>query len=248
MPGEFDLLTVLFSFVIAVLAGFVAFESIKHTRFTNHKRTWTLASGITLGLGIWSMHFIGMLAWQPPYPLYYSLDSTLISVLAAVIASWVALHITVNHAEDAPQQNLILGALVVGTGICTMHYLGMHALQFSQPVRWSTPGVMLSFLIAVMASAGAMALLERAGTGHFGLGRQFAASVVIGLAICGMHYTGMMAMSVPMSAVCLHPHDAFSGPLLARIGVGNAGVFSVALLVIVYRDKAKQARAITPSA
>ena len=68
MPGHFDLWTVLFSFVIASLAGFVAFESIDHTRYSEAPALWTFVGGLTLGVGIWSMHFIGMLAWIPRTP------------------------------------------------------------------------------------------------------------------------------------------------------------------------------------
>ena len=231
MPGHFDLLTVFFSFAIAWLAGFVAFESMDHTRYSKAPARWTFISGLTLGVGIWSMHFIGMLAWVPPFPLFYSLAPTLLSVLAAVAASWLAMDLTVRYKAGAPQRNLVLGAALVGAGICGMHYLGMSALHFTEPVQWSIPGVLLSYVIAFFASLGAMSMLSHGGE-RLGIARQFGASLIIGVAICGMHYTAMMAMSVPMDAVSVGTAHTFSGIQLAHFGVGNALLLTVCLLFV----------------
>jgi NO-binding membrane sensor protein with MHYT domain/nitrogen-specific signal transduction histidine kinase len=242
VPGTFDTWTILFSFSIATLAGFVAFESIDHTRDSARPEVWTFLSGATLGLGIWSMHFIGMLAWQPPFPLYYTVLPTVLSVLVAILSSWLAMHITVSYKAGASQRNLIGGALLVGLGICTMHYLGMGALHFTQPVMWRWPGVGLSFLIAVLASMGAMAMLQRSHSETLSLARQTGASLVIGLAICGMHYTGMLAMMLPAGATSVPLPGSFSGPVLARIGVGNSLLFMVCLMVVFQRDKVRLMR------
>ena len=245
MPGHFALWTVVLSFVIASLAGFVAFESIDHTRYSEAPALWTFVGGLTLGVGIWSMHFIGMLAWIPPFPLYYSLVPTLLSVLAAIAASWLAMHLTVRYRATAAQKSLLLGAVLVGTGICGMHYLGMAALHFNHPVAWSVPGVLLSYGIACAASFGAMFMLSRGGRDSFSVRRQLGASVAIGVAICGMHYTGMLAMMVSPDSICL-PHGlSFSGPELARVGVGNALLFTICLLVVFYRDKVRLVRSAT---
>lgn len=235
MPGTFDLWTVLFSFTIASLAGFVAFESMEHTRYSPQPAVWTMVSGLTLGLGIWSMHFVGMLAWQPPFPLYYSITPTVLSVLVAILSSWLAMYLTVNNLTSS--RNIVVGSFVVGAGICSMHYIGMDALKFSEAVTWSVPGVALSFVIAVFASLGAMAMLRHSGT--FSVRRQVAASLVIGVAICGMHYTGMLAMMLPAGAVSVQQSHEFSGASLARVGVGNALVFMACLLVVFYRDKVR---------
>lgn len=235
MPGTFDLWTVLFSFTIASLAGFVAFESMEHTRYSPRPAVWTLVSGITLGLGIWSMHFVGMLAWQPPFPLYYAVAPTVLSVLVAIVSSWLAMYLTVSHRTSS--RNIVLGSFVVGAGICAMHYIGMDALKFSEPVMWSMPGVALSFVVAIFASLGAMAMLRHSGA--FSIRRQIAASLVIGIAICGMHYTGMLAMMLPAGAVSVQQSHDFSGALLARVGVGNALIFMACLLVVFYRDKVR---------
>ena len=239
MPGFFDLWTVLFSFAIASLAGYVAFESIEHTRYSTRPELWTFISGATLGLGIWSMHFVGMLAWKPPFPLYYSLGRTLLSVFAAIAASWLAVRLTIRHGSGTRRTGMAVGALLVGLGICGMHYIGMSALRFTQPEMWSLPLILLSVLIAFGASFVALDLFRRSGRGEFSTRRQAIASLVLGLAICGMHYTGMFAMMLPAGATCVVAPNSFSGAELARIGVGNALIFTVGLLVVFSRDKVR---------
>jgi NO-binding membrane sensor protein with MHYT domain len=235
LPGYYDPWTVLGSFLIACLAGFVAFESVGHTRISHSPRLWVAMGGITLGLGIWSMHFIGMIAWRPPFELFYSVDRTLLSVLAAIAASWFALHIVTRNVSTASKAG---SALLVGSGICAMHYLGMSALSFSAPVMWDPRWIVISFLIAVTASWMAIALLEKTGVGIKSFRRQLAASGIIGIAICGMHYSGMQAFMPTPGAVALALPGSVSGPVLARVGVGNALLLTLGLLIVLYRDKA----------
>ena len=240
MPGYYDLWTVFCSFLIACLAGFVAFESVDHTRYSDAVRGWVFFGGVTLGLGIWSMHFMGMLAWHPPFALYYSVGRTLLSVLVAICASWLALHLVAkNHLPRRPLTVRAVEALLVGSGICAMHYIGMSALHFTGPVMWDRQWLLYSFLIAVVASWAAMEMLIRSGTGMKNLSARLIASVVIGIAICGMHYAGMRAFMIESGATSVQLPASFSGVVLARIGVGNAILFTFALLIVSYRDKAR---------
>lgn len=239
MLGYYDLWTVFCSFLVACLAGFVAFESVDHTRYSEAVRGWAFFGGVTLGLGIWSMHFLGMLAWHPPFALYYSVGRTLLSVLVAIGASWLALHMV---AQNLTRRSLIAkgaGALLVGSGICAMHYIGMSALHFTGPVTWDRLWLVNSFLIAVIASWIAMEMLDRSGTRMKSLSRRLTASVVIAIAICGMHYSGMRAFMPQQGSICVHLPASFSGIVLARVGVGNAALFTFALLIVSFRDKAR---------
>ena len=117
MPGYYDLWTVFCSFLIACLAGFVAFESVDHTRYSKAVPGWVFFGGVTLGLGIWSMHFMGMLAWHPPFALYYSVSRTFLSVLVAIGASWLALHLVAQNLSRRSLTVKAIGALLVGSGI-----------------------------------------------------------------------------------------------------------------------------------
>jgi NO-binding membrane sensor protein with MHYT domain/nitrogen-specific signal transduction histidine kinase len=237
VPGYYDLWTVFCSFLIACLAGFVAFESIDHARHRKAIRGWVFFGGVTLGLGIWSMHFMGMLAWHPPFDLYYSVGRTLFSVLVAICTSWLALHLVAENPSRRSLTAKSVGALLVGCGICAMHYIGMSALHFTGRVMWDRPWLLYSFLIAVIASWVAMEMLDRSGTGMKNLSRRLIASVVIAIAICGMHYSGMRAFMLEEGSVCVNLPASFSGVLLARVGVGNAILFTFGLLIVSYQDK-----------
>jgi len=180
-----------------------------------------------------------MLAWHPPFALYYSVSRTFLSVVVAICASWLALYLV---AQNLPQKSFIAraaGALLVGSGICAMHYIGMSALTFTGHVMWDHLWVLLSFLIAVTASWVAMEMLVRSATGIKTLQPRLIASFVIAVAICGMHYSGMRAFMIEKDAVGVRLPASFSGIVLARVGVGNAIAFTFALLVVSYRDKAR---------
>ncbi len=242
MPGYFSIPTIVLSFAIAALSGYAAFQAVEHTRYTGRPALWTFISGSMLGLGIWSMHFTGMMAWVPPYPLYYSVGDTLLSILAAVAASWLALHRTLNVQDSPAQTDLLLGGILVGSGISAMHYLGMAAVHFDPPPEWSVPGVLLSYVIAVFASMAAMAMLQSSGETPFGVGRQMVASLVIGIAICGMHYTGMLAMMLPGGSVCARKGEVLSGTVLGRTGVGASALFTLCILTVIVREKRRRPR------
>ncbi len=235
--SNYDPWTIAGSFLIACVAGFVAFESIDHTRFSEHPRRWATAGGVTLGLGIWSMHFVGMLAWHPPFPLYYSIGRTVLSVLVAIAASVLAMHLVVWNIAETRSISNFAGAVLVGFGICSMHYIGMSALHFANGVMWRSGWVVVSLAIAIAASWAAMQMLERSDASVSSGLRRLLASVAIALAICGMHYAGMAAFMPNPGGVSVHQTLSFDGPVLARIGVGNALVLTIALLAVSYRDK-----------
>jgi NO-binding membrane sensor protein with MHYT domain/nitrogen-specific signal transduction histidine kinase len=237
LPGSYDPWTVLGSFLIACFAGYVAFESIDHTQFSDKPRRWATLGGCALGLGIWSMHFVGMIAWQPNYPLYYSIDRTLLSVLIAVTASIFAMFRVAHNQLSGKSSSSVLEAILVGCGICAMHYVGMSALRFDNGVMWRYGWVFLSLVIAIAASWAAMYLLEHSRTDFASLNRRLLASIAIALAICGMHYAGMEAFMPNPGSICVQQPFSFSGGLLARVGVGNALLFTIALLLASYREK-----------
>jgi signal transduction histidine kinase len=241
VPGFYDLWTVSLSYAIAALSGFAAFESVRHARNRGHRALWATIGGVALGFGIWSMHFVGMLAWVPPFPLFYSVSTTTLSMAAVVLASIVAIHLAV--APEIPSRfRQLLATLFIAAGICAMHYIGMTAVHFNHPPLWSAPWLAASCLIALAASYAALCLLIRSDREGFKIRHQTAAALVIGLAICGMHYTGMRAMLLwPNSFALRFPGDA-SGFTLARIGVSNALIFIFCLLAIAYHDRLRLAR------
>lgn len=241
MPGYYDVSTVMLSFFIAVITGFVTFEVIDHARHSSRPPLWTTTGGLTLGLGIWSVHFIGMLAWHPPFPLYYTLRNTLFSIVLSGAASAFALYLT-TLGDNRAFRNHLVGAFVIGLGIFSMHYVGMDALHFSLAPMWDPTWVAISLMIAIAASWGALFLLHRGRAHALGIRAKIGGSICLGAAICGMHYSGMYSMMLQPKSVSVWTPHSFHGPTLARVGVGNAIVFTLGLLVILYHDKARWAR------
>src|SRR5258708_37339477 len=107
-----------------------------------------------MGTGIWSMHFIGMLAFSLPVPLAYDLGITMLSMLAAVATSGVALYTVRRPAMT--RGNLTLAGTIMGAGICVMHYTGMAGMQMSPPLQYDPVLFIASVLIALVASVSAL--------------------------------------------------------------------------------------------
>ena len=208
------------SIVIATLASYVALDLSRRVRSDEgHLNVaWWGAGSVVMGTGIWSMHFVGMLGFSLPIPLGFRGALTLLSWIAAVGASGVALWIASRATYGL--KSVLVGSAAMGAGICGMHYIGMAALDMAPGIVWHWPTVALSVAIAVGASAAALLifqwLVRVRDEGRFAL--QMLAAVVMGIAICGMHYTGMAAASFPEGTVCLSA-DALGGAGLTTIVV-----------------------------
>jgi len=220
--GTYDLSLVLASFAIAVVASYVALDLSRRIRWAKTgawRWRWRLGGAVAMGLGIWSMHFLGMLALRLPVVVAYQGMTTVVSLLCAIAASLVALGVM---GRDSTYGTQILGALVMGAGIAGMHYLGMAAMEMPLEMAYDPVWVAVSIAIAVGASFGAIALAAglRDRTEDWGtLARSLLSAVVMALAICGMHYTGMKAaqfMAIATSPEII-PH-AVLGSDTAAIG------------------------------
>jgi signal transduction histidine kinase/ActR/RegA family two-component response regulator len=146
-----------------------------------------------MGVGIWSMHFVGMLAFHLPVPIGYELGRVLLSVLVAVGASALALVVVSRPHVGLPA--LAVGALCMGPAIAGMHYIGMAALEIPASMRFDSILVAVSVAIAIAASFVGLALAYhfRLNESAGGVTRRLGSGLVMGLAIAGMHYTGMAA-------------------------------------------------------
>ncbi len=172
-----------------------------------------------MGTGIWSMHFVGMLGFSLPISLGFSGGLTLASWVAGVMASGVALWVA--SKADYGLRRIAVASLAMAVGICGMHYIGMAALDMAPPIVWHAPTVLLSLLIGLGASAAALFIFKYLGNAHSNhrVAFQFLASVVMGIAICGMHYTGMAAASFPADSVCLSAGQLGGTGLTAIVGL-----------------------------
>ncbi len=203
MQGSYDWALVALSFVVAVMASYSALDLAGRVRASTGiaKRLWLWGGAFAMGTGIWAMHFIGMLAYVMPVRMGYDFTMTAISMAAAVFASALALKI-VNVAH-LTRLHMASGGLAMGLGICVMHYLGMEAMEMTPPIHYDPTIFSLSVLIAVAASTAALFLAFRLNDKNrrTPIWHRLVAALVMGVGICGMHYTGMAAAEMAPDAV-----------------------------------------------
>ncbi|KKN97594.1 hypothetical protein LCGC14_0157130 [marine sediment metagenome] len=235
LAGSYDLTLVIISFCVAVLASYTALDLCG--RIATSKSTtvpfWIGGGAVAMGIGIWSMHFIGMLAFSLPIPMGYDLTLTLLSLALSILASGFALWL-VSQAH-MPWQSLWLGALAMGLGISAMHYLGMHALLMQPGIDYDPLLVVLSLLIAMVASASALwiAFRLRRHAPYVKVIR-LGAALIMGGAIVGMHYTGMAAANFPMDSFCGAANSGLDNSWLASLVITvTLAILAMALLTSV---------------
>lgn len=192
---SWDPVLIAISYLVAFIASFVALDSAGKIPLSSRKAAlfWRIAGGVTLGIGIWSMHFIGMLSMQMPMMMSYDLWLTLASLGVAVVASATALNIAVAGKKLSPFR-LIFATAILSAGVVSMHYIGMAALMLDGSIIWDRRLVGLSVVIAVVASGTALWLAFRLRDKRKCVFiNRILAAFVMGAAICAMHYTGMSA-------------------------------------------------------
>ena len=153
-----------------------------------------------MGIGIWSMHFIGMLALRlPGIDIYYDIPLLILSILVAIAASMLALFIVTNRKPTA--LSYIFGSIMMGGAIAGMHYIGIASMRMPATISWDYFYVALSILVAMIASFGALFLSFRLkdDLSIKGFGRRGLGGILMGIAISGMHYTGMYAMMITLN-------------------------------------------------
>ncbi|WP_323158165.1 putative bifunctional diguanylate cyclase/phosphodiesterase [Pseudomonas viridiflava] len=235
LVGSYTPSLVMISVLIAVLASYTALDLAGRVASAKGRAVhcWIAGGAVAMGIGIWSMHFIGMLAFVLPFKLGYNIPLTLCSLLIAMLSSGFALWL-VNQPQ-MPVLQWGLGALFMGLGISAMHYTGMAALRMQPGIDYD-PGLFgLSLIVAVSASGAALwiAFRLRHGAPRVHLVRAGAA-VIMGLAIVGMHYTGMAAAGFAEGSFCGALGDGLSADGLDRLVlVTSLAVLSIALAVSV---------------
>jgi diguanylate cyclase (GGDEF)-like protein len=232
LTGSYDGFLVAASFLVAALASFTALMmAARAARAVGNAAAWTwrIGGGSAMGLGIWSMHFIGMLAFSLPIPLGYELLLTLTSLAVAVGSSVFALWLV--SLPTLPHARLVGGALLMGSGIASMHYIGMAALNMQPDIDWHHGWVTLSLLIAFAACWCALFIAFRlrshSGRTVLGLG----AACLLGAGICGVHYAGMAAARFPAGSVCgaLGADDLPASSLAVLVGAVTVLILGLAL-------------------
>jgi diguanylate cyclase len=234
------------SVVIAILGGYTGFGLAARIRGTPGVSRRVLLSGAAafLAIGIWTMHFVGMLAAPIPADTVYLVLPTIVSFLICALVVGVSLFFL--SIGEPSQRRVISSAVLLGAGIVSMHYVGIHGLAGNFAILHDTPMVLLSILIAIgTAYGGLRAFLAR----QDGV-RLILSSIAFGLAVSGMHYTAMYGMHfVPLSGAAHHPAEglAASQQILSVIVAVLCFVIAAGFLLSLVPDPRRQL-AIDPAA
>ena len=236
MQGTYNSWLVALSIAVAVLVSYTALKLAARVAAADRSvsRMWLFGGAFAMGIGIWSMHFIGMLAFSLPIPLRYSIPTTLASLAIAIVTSGLA--IKISSGPRLGLARLGFGALVMGAGISAMHYSGMAAIQIVPMIRYEPVLVATSIAIAVIASFAALWLafhLRHGQSRVIGLAR-LAAAVIMGLAISGMHYTAMAASAFGRNSYCRGGALLNNEWLALTIGLIAVALLAVTLITEIY--------------
>jgi two-component system, sensor histidine kinase and response regulator len=184
------------SVVIAIIAAYVALSisgRIIAAKTDRSRWAWTGAGAVVMGGGIWSMHFVGMLAFSLPCQVDYNASGTLLSAIPGILASGVALSI-ISRNEEPSVLRLTIGAVLMGAGIGIMHYSGMAAMEPAALLRYDPTWVAISVVTAVVLAFISLSIRFRFRARIFsGAPANLMAAAVMGFAVSGMHYTAMNA-------------------------------------------------------
>jgi NO-binding membrane sensor protein with MHYT domain/two-component sensor histidine kinase len=189
VTGTHDPYLVALSILVASFASYTALDLSGHVEAARGfaRRVWLVAAAITMGGGIWAMHFVAMLAFIMPTPMSYDIGLTALSLVVAIFVTGGGFYV-ISRQSGSPLR-LVLSGIFMGFGIAAMHYTGMAAMRGHAELSYDPLFVALSLIIAVGAATVALWLAFRTTD----LGQKLAAAVVMGLAISGMHYTAMRA-------------------------------------------------------
>jgi PAS domain S-box-containing protein len=230
LVGSYDYRLVALSVVIAILAAYAALDlagRVTSAR-TRVRFVWLTGGSFAMGIGIWSMHYIGMLAFRLPIPVLYDWPTVLLSLLAAVLASASALFVVSRKKMGLLRASI--GSIFMGGGIATMHYVGMAAMRLSAMCQWSPALVALSVVLAVAISFVAL-LLTFYFRGDLSAWSwlKVSSAVVMGAAIPIMHYTGMAAATFTAGPALAHSDTAHA---VSVSSLSIAGIIVVTFLVL----------------
>jgi NO-binding membrane sensor protein with MHYT domain/anti-sigma regulatory factor (Ser/Thr protein kinase) len=185
--GTYDPYLVTLSILVATFASYTALDLGGHVAAARGtaRRAWLVAAAMTMGGGIWSMHFVGMLAFSLPIPMSYEIGLTALSLILAILVTGGGFYVI--SRKSASPFHLVFGGIFMGVGIVAMHYTGIAAMRGHAGISHELRYVTLSVVVAVGASTAALWLAFRTAD----LWQKLGAAVVMGLAISGMHYTAM---------------------------------------------------------
>src|SRR6201997_140447 len=226
--GSYNYALVALSVLIAFFASYAALDLVSRVTSAGGwtRAVWLLGGASAMGTGIWSMHYIGMLAFILPIPVAYHWPTVLLSLLAAILASVIALYVVSRQKLGASRA--VAGSVLMGAGIPSMHYIGMAAMRLPAICQFNSFLVVLSVVFAGLISLVALWITFHFQDQKTGIGwEKLTGAVVMGAAIPVMHYTGMAAASFTASGMPVDLSHAVSISTL-----GTAGIAAVTFVVL----------------
>src|SRR5437870_3699158 len=238
VTGTHNPYLVALSILVAVFASYTALDLGGHVADARGlaRRVWLAAAAITMGGGIWSMHFVAMLAFIMPIPMSYDIGLTTLSLMVAVFVTGAGFYV-ISRKSTSPL-GLVFSGIFMGLGIVAMHYTGMAAMRGHAELSYDPLFVVLSVVIAIGASTAALWLAFRTT----GLGQHLVAAVVMGLAISGMHYTAMRA-AIFTAHGPVHETQGNAGLDQTNMALVVAGITFVILALALIASLSEQKRA-----
>jgi NO-binding membrane sensor protein with MHYT domain len=233
---SYGLLNPLLGYAVSCLGAFLGLRCVILARAYQgaSRARWLVLGAVCIGaVGIWAMHFIAMLGFTiPDGQVRYNVPLTIASMLLAVVVVGVGLFIVgwggagFGRESRESWSRLLAGGVIIGVGVAGMHYLGMAAMSMTGSISYNIPLVALSVLIAIVAGTAALWI----GTWVRGVAATIGAALVMGMAVSGMHYTGMAALKVTgsMASMSMTVFGATAGsfliPLLVAISLLSFGL------------------------
>jgi PAS domain S-box-containing protein len=226
--GSYNYALVALSVLIAMFASYAALDLAGRVTAAGGwtRAVWLLGGAGAMGTGIWSMHYIGMLAFILPIPVAYHWPTVLLSLFAAILASVIALYVV--SRQKMGTSRAVAGSVLMGAGIASMHYIGMAAMRLPAICQFDSFLVVLSVVFAVLISLAALWITFHFRDEKTGIGwKKLAGAVVMGAAIPVMHYTGMAAASFTPSGM---PADLSHAVSISTLG--TAGIAAITVIVL----------------
>jgi diguanylate cyclase (GGDEF)-like protein len=237
VAGTYNPWLIVLSVIVAIFVSHTALKLSSRVARSAGKpsaHVWLAGGAVSMGCGIWSMHFVGMLAFSLPIELSYDTVTTLVSLAIAIGLSGFALSIA--SRPQISLRRLAVSAIVMGLGICLMHYSGMSAIQVLPLITYEPKLLLASGGIAIAASFAALWLFFRLRRGlswQMRLAR-FGAAIIMGFAISGMHYTGMAASRFAPGSYCTGVSSSNNNWLALTIAVIAVAVLTITTILLVY--------------
>jgi diguanylate cyclase len=243
--GHYNVGLVALSVAIAVVAAYASLDQARRASQTDgwKRLLWLASGGLTMGVGIWSMHFVGMLSFVMPVAVTYQPTLVALSLVAAVGGASISLGVVTR--PQVARGGLLFGGAFMGVAVASMHYLGMDSMRMAAVIHWNVLLVVLSVLIGFASSVFALWLVVRISAEARGLsfGYHLLAAVLLGLGVSGLHYVGMAASTFYAVDRAMTASSFSTTSLITVLGCGG-GLAFLALLGVLVVDQRRAELAI----